>query len=116
MSPEQVKGLDVDGRSDLYSLAIVLYEMLVGAAPFAADTDYQLGQLHINATPERPSRRIPTIPPPVEKALMRALSKNPADRFDSLAEFKAALGATASTSEAASIVRKATRLMGAIPQ
>ena len=115
MSPEQVKGQDVDGRSDQYSLAIVLYEMLTGAVPFSATTDYELGQLHINQSPERPSRRISTIEPAVEKALMRALSKQASDRFETLAEFKAALGATSTTTDAASIVRKATRLVSALP-
>ena len=115
MSPEQVKGQDVDGRSDLYSLAIVLYEMLTGQVPFAATTDYDLGQMHINTTPERPSRRFSTIEPGVEKALMRALSKKADERFDSMTAFKAALGATASMSDAASIVQSATRFVGALP-
>ena len=115
MSPEQVKGQDVNGRSDLYSLAIVLYEMLTGQVPFSATTDYDLGQMHINTTPERPSRRISTIEPGIEKALMRALAKRADERFDSMAAFKAALGATASTSDAASVVQTATRFVGALP-
>jgi serine/threonine protein kinase len=115
MSPEQVKGQDVDARSDLYSLAIVLYEMLTGAVPFSANTDYELGQLHINAAPERPSRRISNLDPVVDRALMRALSKKADDRFESVAAFKAALGASAPTQESATIVRRATRLVGALP-
>jgi serine/threonine protein kinase len=115
MSPEQVKGQDVDARSDLYSLAIVLYEMLTGCVPFSANTDYELGQLHINAPPERPSRRISNLDPVVDKALMRALSKKADDRFESVAAFKAALGATTPPQEAATIVRRATRLVGALP-
>lgn len=110
MSPEQVKGQDVDGRCDQYSLAIVLYEMLTGRVPFAANSDYELGQMHINATPERPSRQMSGIDPSVEKALLRALSKRPEDRFDSMGDFKAALGSMTSMSEAQRIVAKSTRI------
>jgi hypothetical protein len=89
--------------------------MLTGCVPFSANTDYELGQLHINAPPERPSRRISNLDPVVDKALMRALSKKADDRFESVAAFKAALGATTPPQEAATIVRRATRLVGALP-
>src|SRR3954451_10204876 len=110
MSPEQCRGQEVDGRTDLYSLGIALYEMLTGKVPFSATTDYDLMQAHINAAPEPPSRTVAGIPPHVEKALLRALAKKPADRFATLTEFKSALGAPANRTEAVSIVHKVTRL------
>jgi serine/threonine-protein kinase len=112
MSPEQCRGQEVDGRTDQYSLGIVLYEMLTGKVPFEATTDYELMQAHINSPPEWPSRRVPGIPPHAEKALMKALSKKASDRFATLTAFKDALGAPASRTEALSIVHKVTRLAG----
>jgi serine/threonine protein kinase len=112
MSPEQCRGQEVDGRTDQYSLAIVLYEMLTGKVPFEATTDYELMQAHINSPPEWPSRRVPGIAPHAEKALMKALSKKAHDRFPALTAFKEALGAPASRTEALSIVHKVTRLAG----
>jgi eukaryotic-like serine/threonine-protein kinase len=112
MSPEQCRGQDVDGRTDQYSLGIVLYEMLTGKVPFEASTDYELMQAHINSPPEWPSRRVSGLPAHAEKALMKALSKKAPDRYATTTAFKEALGAPASRTEALSIVHKVTRLAG----
>jgi serine/threonine protein kinase len=112
MSPEQCRGQDVDGRTDQYSLGIVLYEMLTGKVPFEASTDYELMQAHINTPPEWPSRRVTGVPSHAEKALMKALSKKAPDRYATTTAFKDALGAPASRTEALSIVHKVTRLAG----
>ena len=112
MSPEQCRGQDVDGRTDQYSLGIVLYEMLTGKVPFEASTDYELMQAHINSPPEWPSRRVAGVPAHAEKALMKALSKKAPDRYATTTAFKDALGAPVSRTEAVSIVHKVTRLAG----
>ena len=116
MSPEQVKGQDVDGRSDQYSLAIVLYEMLTGAVPFSATTDYELGQLHINQTPERPSRRISTDRAGGrEGADARAVEDRRATASRRWPSSRPRSVRPSSMTDAASIVRKATRLVSALP-
>jgi serine/threonine-protein kinase len=91
MSPEQFSGENVDGRSDMYSLACVLYELLVGDVPFTGKNALAVMAKH---TMEMvPSIRIvrQTVPEDLEEAIMRALEKTPADRFASVADFKAAL-------------------------
>lgn len=91
MSPEQFSGDVVDGRSDMYSLACVLYELLVGQVPFTGPNAMAIMARH---TMEMvPSIRIvrQTVPEEIEGVIMRALEKIPADRFHTVAEFKAAL-------------------------
>jgi serine/threonine-protein kinase len=92
MSPEQASGdRDLDGRSDLYSLACVLYEMLSGQPPFAGSSARATMARHAIEPPAPISSIRPTVPPGVEQALSRALSKDPADRFGTMAEFCEAL-------------------------
>jgi serine/threonine-protein kinase len=100
MAPEQLRGEPGDERSDLYSLAIVLYELLSGAAPFSGASDYDLMQAHIQARPASLSAFAPGIAGRVERALMQALAKKPDQRFASVREFKQALGASAAPLEA----------------
>jgi serine/threonine-protein kinase len=111
MAPEQLRGEPGDERSDLYSLAIVLYELLTGAPPFAADSDYDLMQAHMHAKPMRLLGRVPGIDARVDATLMRALAKKPEQRFSSVREFCDALGATALRIDASKIVYEGTRLM-----
>jgi serine/threonine-protein kinase len=111
MAPEQLRGEPGDERSDLYSLAIVLYELLTGAPPFAADSDYDLMQAHMHAKPMRLLGRVPSIDARVNDALMRALAKKPEQRFASVREFCDALGATALRIDASKIVYEGTRLL-----
>jgi serine/threonine-protein kinase len=113
MAPEQVRGEEGDERSDLYSLAIVFYELLSGRAPFAASTDFDLMQAQINQIPERFGARIRGVPAAVENAVMQALSKNPAKRFPTVAAFCEAVGAAKAQREAISIVQASTRLVDA---
>jgi serine/threonine-protein kinase len=98
MSPEQASGQrELDPRTDLYSLGVVLYEMLAGETPFAAPTAQATIARRFMETP-RPIRELrDTVPEAVERALQRALARTPADRFGSAAEFAAALAGASAT-------------------
>jgi serine/threonine-protein kinase len=80
-SPEQAQGLGVDGRSDVYSLGVVIYEMVTGRAPFVADTPVAIAYKHVSEAPVPPRELEPRLSPALEAIIMRALAKNPADRY-----------------------------------
>lgn len=90
MSPEQAAGGDVDGRSDLYSLGVMLYEMLTGAPPFEDDNPARVMAMHLTEKPVPPSEAAPdaAIPPPVERLVMQLLEKDPAARPPSAAALR----------------------------
>jgi eukaryotic-like serine/threonine-protein kinase len=113
MAPEQLRGQEGDERSDIYSLAIVLYEMLTGAPPFSADSDYELMQAQINKKPERLGSRVRGLDPCVESALIKALSKKPEQRFLSMTAFREALGVSALRTNTLQFVHDQTRIIGA---
>lgn len=96
MSPEQVSGAEVDGRSDQFSLAIIVYELLTGKKPFESPnlttTLYKL----VHEEPERPSIREPQIPAQLESVLLSAMEKDPDKRFESCSAFASAFAAAAS--------------------
>lgn len=91
MSPEQGQGLPVDGRSDLYSLGVVLYEVLTGRVPFVADTPVGVVFKHVQEKPTPIVALRTDIPEPIRKAVNKALAKKPQDRYQTGKEFAAAL-------------------------
>jgi serine/threonine-protein kinase len=93
MSPEQCSGAEVSGASDQYSLGAVAYEMVAGVAPFTGST-LTVMQAQVEHTPPPIRDRCPDCPAEFEAAILRMLAKDPAQRFPSMAEAKAALGAT----------------------
>ena len=95
LSPEQARGKPVDQRSDLYSVGIVLYEMLTGTVPFTGDAAVEIAMKHLSNIPEPPSTRREGISPDLDAVVMRALAKDPEQRYASADEMDADLARVA---------------------
>jgi tRNA A-37 threonylcarbamoyl transferase component Bud32 len=93
MSPEQVRGQEVDLRTDIYSLGATLFESLVGDTPFDGSTHFEIMTKHLSEQPKPPSALGVEVPRDVEDAIMRSLSKKPPDRFDNAREMRKLLEA-----------------------
>ena len=92
MSPEQLQGKELDGRSDQYSLAVMAYQFATGKLPFEGSLLEVMTQ-HMKATPVSPSKVNPKLPEAASQAILKALSKNPADRFETTVQFAQVLEA-----------------------
>jgi eukaryotic-like serine/threonine-protein kinase len=87
LSPEQARGSPVTASSDLYSVGIVLYEMLTGKVPFSGDSAIEIAMKHLNELPKPPSKIRPEIPSELDHVVLRALAKAPEDRYQTAEEF-----------------------------
>src|SRR5438132_8486595 len=85
LSPEQARGAPVDQRSDIYSVGIVLNEMLTGSVPFTGDTPLEIAMKHLSAVPEPPSKKRPEVSRDLDMVVLRALAKRPEDRYQTAA-------------------------------
>jgi serine/threonine-protein kinase len=88
MSPEQVRGFETDARSDIYSLGMLLYEMVTARCPFDIQNEFELMKAQIEQYPVPPRQLNPAIPEVVEQAIWKSIHKDPAQRFQSAAEFR----------------------------
>ena len=92
MSPEQGKGEALDGRSDLYSIGVILYQLLTGRLPFTAESAVAVLLKHLIDEPVPPRELVPTVDPMLEAVCLRAMKKRPEERFANAREMRAALG------------------------
>ncbi len=90
-SPEQAQGLPVDSRSDIYSLGIVLYEMVTGTVPFAGDSPVSVAYLHVREPVSKPSDHRPGLPPEIETIILTCLAKDPNERYQTADDLRADL-------------------------
>ena len=91
LSPEQARGEHVDARSDLYSTGCLLYELVTGAPPFQGDSPVAVAYQHVREDPEPPSAYDETLPSQVDAVVLKAMAKNPANRYQSAQEMRADL-------------------------
>jgi serine/threonine-protein kinase len=92
ISPEQVTGVEhLDGRADLYSVGVLLYQALTGKVPFRSSNDFDILVAHVGTPPAPPSDLNPGISPALDRIVLKALAKRPEDRFASAREFRMAL-------------------------
>jgi beta-lactam-binding protein with PASTA domain/predicted Ser/Thr protein kinase len=119
LSPEQARGESVDARSDVYSTGCLLYELLTGHPPFTGDSPVAIAYQHVRENPQVPSSANPAVPPALDSIVMKALAKNPLNRYQTAAEMRADLQRALSgqSVEAESVMTDAqrTQLIAARP-
>jgi eukaryotic-like serine/threonine-protein kinase len=122
LSPEQARGSPVDQTSDLYSVGVVLYEMLTGQVPFTGDTPLEIAMKHLSAVPTPPSEFRPDVPHDLDLVVLRALAKHPDERYQTAEEFDRDLAqvaeglpVAAETADAATAVLSGSGVLAAAP-
>ena len=121
LSPEQARGETVDARSDIYSAGCLLYELLVGRPPFIGESPVSVAYQHVRELPVAPSELDPVITPDIDAITLKALAKDPDDRYQSAREMKADITRVLAGQQATAVVPRcsehdqATRVVAAVP-
>src|SRR5437763_6874554 len=122
LSPEQARGAPVDQTSDLYSVGVVLYELLTGQVPFTGETPLEIAMKHLSEVPKPPSELRPEVPHDLDLVVLRALAKDPADRYPTAEQMDADLERVlkgmpvgSETHEAATAVLSGSGVIAAAP-
>src|SRR5881392_3050261 len=122
LSPEQARGAPVDQTSDLYSVGVVLYELLTGQVPFTGETPLEIAMKHLSEVPKPPSELRPEVPHDLDLVVLRALAKDPADRYPTAEQMDADLERVlkgmpvgSETTEAATAVLSGSGIVAAAP-
>src|ERR671935_374039 len=120
LSPEQARGSPVDQRSDVYSVGIVLYEMLTGCVPFTGDTPLEIAMKHLSEVPVPPSEVRDDVPDDLDLVVLRALAKDPDDRYQTaeemdgdLARIQRGMSVSSETADTATAVLAGAGISGA---
>ena len=116
MSPEQLMGQALDGRSDLYALGILAYEMLTGTLPFPAKTPGEMITAHLKTVPPPPSKKIPAIPPLLDQIILKLLEKNRDKRFKDTTELRAELARVVAGEKGTAVAAAAPAPVAAAPK
>jgi eukaryotic-like serine/threonine-protein kinase len=114
MSPEQVRGGAIDARTDVYSFGVTLYELLTGDRPFKAETSYSVLNAQVSQTPVAPALVNSAIPQALSDVVMRAMAKDPAQRFQTAEEFRNVLSELRRTQPA--VMAEAETVVGSAPR